>query len=182
MFTNVRRLLLGSLVVLAAAVFISALLDSRWRVESTIQMRATPSDVHRFVGDFDEWERWAQWRESEDPDVSLHSEGLGAGSVQRIVIGGVERARMTMLAETSNGVDVEVKGGSVEGKQTIRYEALTSDTTRVVWHDEGRFTTPLVSGLLAYSMKAKLSEHHAVALRRLRALAESSFDQAKPSD
>lgn len=173
---------MGSLVVLVAAAFISSLLDSRWQVESTIQMRATPGDVHRFVGDFAEWGRWAQWRESEDPEVSLHSEGQGNGSVQRIVIGGVERVRMTMLAETSAGVDVEVWGRSIGGKQTIRYEALAARTTRVVWRDEGRFTTPLVSGLLAYSMKEKLSEHHAVALRRLRALAESSFDQAKPSD
>ncbi|MEM6533615.1 MAG: SRPBCC family protein [Myxococcota bacterium] len=159
-------------VVLLTAFAVSSWLTPNWEVESVADMEADRAAVHRFIADFDQWERWAQFREAEDPQVTLEQGEVEGKPVQRILVDGAERTQIRMDRVSDEEIQVSI-GKPMAGIQTFRLVVLDENTTRVIWTDEGTVSTPLVGGLLAYDLSERLREHHATALRKLRALAES---------
>ncbi len=176
MLANLRNVLIGAAVSLLIAVFLGVLLSPSWELEVSAVVRAKPAAVHRFVGDFSEWDRWAQWSEAEDPNVTLEQDSENGVAVQRVVVRGEERARLRMTLNTAEAVEVRVEG-RVNGTQTIRYEPVDPSQTRVVWTDRGTVNVPLLGGLIALDVASRLEEHHETALRKLKALAESVDDE-----
>ncbi|MEM6731139.1 MAG: SRPBCC family protein [Myxococcota bacterium] len=167
-----RYILGGVALALLAALGVSASLPSEWRVVSKTDIQAAPPAIHRFVADFEQWGRWAQWREAEAPNVELRASLEDEVPTQRILVDGEERARLTMRSVSELEVVVEIAGG-LPGTQTLRLNPAEGGTTEVTWIDEGRIEVPLIAGLFAYDIRSKLEEHHKIALRKLRALAES---------
>lgn len=175
MLANLRYLLIGVGVSLVIALVVAIVLPPTWELEHRTVIRANPAAIHRFVADFSEWGRWAQWSEAEDPNVTLEQDDDEGRPVQRVLVGREERAKLMMTRLTAEGVEVRVEG-TVNGTQTIRYEPLNDSVTRVVWRDEGTVDVPLLGGLIALDVASRLESHHETALRKLRALAESVAD------
>ncbi|MEO1482826.1 MAG: SRPBCC family protein [Myxococcota bacterium] len=171
----------GVALVFSIAVGVSNWLTPNWRVERVADIGASPADIHRFVADFSEWGRWAQFREAEDPQVRLEHTDEDGVPVQRILVNGAERTRIRMEQSTPAQVTVTVQE-PFSGRQTFRYLVLDENTTRVIWEDEGTVSTPLIGGLLAYNLAERLGDHHEIALRKLRALAESVDQEPVRSD
>ncbi|MEO0811243.1 MAG: SRPBCC family protein, partial [Myxococcota bacterium] len=117
MLSNLRTLLIGIAISLAIAITAALFLPSTWRVEVSSVIQASPEEVHPFVSDFQQWGRWAQWSEAEDPNVQLESGMENDTPVQRVRGRGEDRAVLVMDHRDAQGVQVSAKG-RVQGVQT----------------------------------------------------------------
>ncbi|MGH8453474.1 MAG: SRPBCC family protein [Nevskiales bacterium] len=77
---------LGVLGVLLAGLLIWGLaMDSRWRVERSVEIAAAPGPVFAYVSILRNWPEWTAWNPEEYPDMQHEFDGpdWGVGAIQR---------------------------------------------------------------------------------------------------
>lgn len=72
-------------VLIALIVGAGLLIEPRWTVERSAQVRATPATVLAYIGDLRSWSEWTVWTKEKYPDMQLEFPGptSGVGAVQK---------------------------------------------------------------------------------------------------
>lgn len=169
---------LGAIVI--GTVIIGALLPSEWDAEASIEIEASPAEIHPLVSSFKGWEKWsteAMKREDPEAEVTFSGPESGVGATMQWTGEKMGRGRLTIVeSDPLKGIAYEgaIESDEVNAKGWIHYE-VTETGTRVTWHDEGDLP-PIIGGLLAGGVNQALSEHFQKSLEKLKAAVEPAAE------
>lgn len=128
--------LIAALVVLA--VVVPVFLPDAYHVERSVVVEAPPETIHRLVGDLDQWDRWAPWKE-EDPTIETRitiPTGVGAHQTWTGDSGDGELTFTASDPATGVSYDMSFDQGAHVSTGSIRYVA-EGEGTRVTWIMDG---------------------------------------------
>lgn len=142
-------------VFIVAVAAVGLFLPTKYAVERSVVIDATPEKVHVYVGDLRKWDEWSPWKE-EDPSivVTLGEKTPGVGASQSLDRGqrGRRAYHNTILAGERHGVDLLFDGGRYECKSSMKYSRLPDGDTKVTWTTSGDMGRSLTGGYFAILM------------------------------
>lgn len=169
--------LVGFVAIVLVTVVVGALLPSEWEAEASVEINATPAQIHSHVSSFKAWEGWAtEAMQREDPTavVTLSGPDAGVGATMAWQGDKMGRGRLTITeSDPATGIKYEaaIESDDVNSHGSISFET-TKDGTRVTWHDEGDLP-PIIGGLLSAQVNQALSEHFEQSLTKLKEALET---------
>lgn len=132
------KIIFGILILLIIAFFMIGLfLPSEIAVERSIDIQAQPTDIHPYLNDFRNWQKWSAWAKRDTNLTSIY-EGAPSGEGSVYKWSGNAEAGSGVLritrSDSSEGVwyDMSMNEGQFQSEGAITYEPL-GDSTRVVW-------------------------------------------------
>jgi len=121
--------------VAVSSVVVGLLLPSRYEVERSVVIDASPEQVHGLVGDLDRWGEWEPWTEL-DPTIetTLGATTAGVGATQSWTGDSGDGALTFTACDPRTGVvyDLLLDGGEIRSVGSITYDAADGGTT-VTW-------------------------------------------------
>ncbi len=164
---------IGLGVLLLVFIITGFLLPSRYSVERSLTINASPDRIHQLVGDLRRWPEWTPWTEM-DPTITTTygstTTGAGASQVWSGESGGGE---LTFTqSDPLIGIDYEMSfDGEYFSDGVMRYE-VTPTGTRVTWGMTGEMNNFIgrYMGLLMGSMVGPSFE---AGLKKLKTAVES---------
>jgi uncharacterized membrane protein len=162
------------ILVLTVAV-IGLFLPARYSVERSIEINASPEEIHEYVGDLKKWDDWAPWKE-DDPSivVTLGEKTSGVGASQSWV--GESGTGALTITESSPdegiGYDLLFDGGTYECIGSMKYDRLPDGDTKVTWVMSGDMGKSLASGYFALLMDTMVGNMFERGLKNLKRVAE----------
>lgn len=169
---------LALLAVVVAVIGIGLWLPSRWHVERSLLVNASPSNIHPLVEDLRRWPEWADGPMSKSFTFSYSDPAIGPRATRSWQ--GAQRGHLTLLrSDPAAGVWFESgqEGDDKRGQGSITYQ-LSAAGTKIVWRDEGEL--PSVLGpYLRDGVEQELRAHFDASLHRLKRLAEAREQAAQ---
>lgn len=167
---------LGILIGVAALtlVVVGLFLPREWEVEASVDVEASPAQIHALVEDVEQWERWMFDPEQAEVDLHVDAEGRGVGATVRWKGGGSRGEMVLVETDPTVGIawDGKIETDEVNNHGEIRYEDLGGGVTRVTLHDTGELPR-VFGGYFVPAMNSGLSQHFEGALVRLSEAAEA---------
>ncbi len=153
------RILKTTLVVIAVIIVVVAavglFLPSKYTVKRSVEINASPEEVHRYVDDLKMWEKWSPWKE-EDPTlvVMLGEKSSGVGASQSWVGDSGTGALTITESSPSEGIEYDLlfDGGTYECVSSMTYDRLPDGGTRVTWTMSGDMGRSVTGGYFALLM------------------------------
>ncbi len=130
--------LIGLVALLAVA---GLFLPSRYRVERSVTVRATPNAVYPQISNFRNWLEWTAWNQTKYPDMRVKFDGpesgVGSGYTWEGKSTGQGAIKLTR-AEPDKGIsyDLDFEHGKYKSSGAIILEA-GGESTKVTWSNEG---------------------------------------------
>ncbi|MEW6146284.1 MAG: SRPBCC family protein [Thermodesulfobacteriota bacterium] len=144
------------LIILVVTIAVIGLfLPARYSVERSVEINASPGEIHEYVGDLKKWDDWSPWKE-EDPSivVTLGEKTSGVGASQSWV--GESGTGALTITESSpdKGIEYDLlfDGGTYECVGSMKYDRLPDGDTKVTWVMSGDMGKSLASGYFALLM------------------------------
>jgi hypothetical protein len=164
------------LIILVVTIAIIGLfLPARYSVERSVEIKASPGEIHEYVGDLTKWDGWAPWKE-EDPSivVTLGEKTSGVGASQSWV--GESGTGALTITESSpdKGIEYDLlfEGGTYECKSSMKYDRLPGGDTKVTWAMSGDMGKSLTSGYFALLMDTMVGSMFEKGLKNLKNVVE----------
>lgn len=173
-----QKILLGLVASVALLFVIALLLPSKWRVETTVVIKARPEAVAPLLVDLKRWKEWAAWNNEMDPTLQTTYSGPPTGPGATMSWKGERMGFGTLTITESDpqkGVRYEM---TMEEQQTPARGQIAlapeGEGTRVTWLDEGDMGSFLPGRYFVPMMERQLGEHCAMGLRKLKAAVEGT--------
>jgi uncharacterized protein YndB with AHSA1/START domain len=174
---KVLKTLLFALVLLLAGLFLGGMLiSSKFSVQRSTEIKATPDKLYSLIADPRAWKGWSVWNQR-DPAMSITYSGpaSGVGAVWEWKSKSQGDGKMTFTkAEPGKQLNFDLYfpdfGTTSQGE--LKLEALPAGGTRVVWTMNGDMgSNPLFHWLAMFGDKMVGPDFEA-GLANLKALAE----------
>lgn len=142
-------------VLILAIAAVGLFLPTRYAVERSVVIDATPADIHEYVGNLQKWDEWAPWK-GEDPSivVTLGEKTSGVGASQSWVGDSGTGALTITESSPEKGIEYDLlfDGGRYECKSSMKYSRLPDGDTKVTWAMSGDMGRSLTGGYFAILM------------------------------
>ncbi|MDH3326275.1 MAG: SRPBCC family protein [Gammaproteobacteria bacterium] len=137
----------------AIVIIMGFVLPSDYNVKRSIEINASPAQIHKIVGDLNQWSKWTPWQKN-DPNtkIEIGSISQGVGASQKWVGSKSGQLKITRSSE-DYGVDYDLSfsdDGSLT-KSSITY-LPGGTTTSVSWNMIGSLSIPVVGAYVALIM------------------------------
>lgn len=150
--------MLRSFAITLGAIFgliilVGLTLSSNYNVKRSIEINATPTQIHNIVGDLNQWSKWTPWQKN-DPStqIQVSEVSTGAGASQKW-IGGKSGQLDITRSELNYGVDYNL---SFTGEGTLTKSSITyspsGNVTTVSWNMIGEMPVPIIGSYIALIM------------------------------
>ena len=170
-----KNFLLAVLIILILVVVVGLFLPTSYTVERSIVINAKPEAIHKYVGDLNNWEKWAPWKE-EDPTivVTKGEKTKGEGASQSWVGDSGDGALTITKDSPTKGVEYDLvfEGGQYLSKSALLYEEQQEGETKVTWTMNGDMKSPIIGGYFAIMMDSMVGEMFDRGLSNLKTVAE----------
>jgi hypothetical protein len=174
---------LGCVAPLAAVVILGIVLPAEWSAESSVTIATPPERILPYLDDFHRWDEWVRWEEEGGSKAELSISGAprGVGATLEWRGESMGKGRLTITASDAAGIRYEsaIESDDLNGSGAIAL-AREGDVTRVTWRDEGKLP-PVVGGLFAWLMNARLEDKFASDLATLKMVLEAPPPPAVPA-
>lgn len=144
-------LALGFGGLFAVIVLAGLLLPKNFEVVSSLNVKASPNEIHELVCDLSKWPRWAPWTQDQE-GVSIQigkiSKGVGASQTWQDPSGG---GRLVITFENPDeGIQYDIFFDEAPEAQIgqIAYTKLNDNQTQITWVMKGRVDA-ILGGILA---------------------------------
>lgn len=144
-------------------------IPSRWSVEQSIEITASPDTVRPLIEDPKRWPDWTEWNKKNDESLEWNYSGpaRGAGAVMEWNGKTMGRGRIEFTEADANGVRFQVYFRGHEPTRGSITFAATEGATRVAWKMEGDAGSNPFVHLFLPSMKGALANQLDEDLHRL---------------
>ena len=153
---KILKTLLSIIIVLIVIVVVVGLfLPTSYTVERSIVIDAPPAEIHKYVGDLNNWNSWEPWREGDPTIVITHGEKTkGVGASQSWVGDSGDGALTFTKDSPDEGIayDLVFDDGTYESQSAIKYSPLEDGETKVTWTMTGDMGTPVIGGYFVLMM------------------------------
>jgi len=162
-------------VFIVAVAAIGLFLPTKYDVERSVVIDATPEKIHGYVGDLRKWDEWAPWKE-EDPSivVTLGEKTSGMGASQSWVGDSGTGALTITESSPEKGIEYDLlfDGGRYECKSSMKYSRLPDGDTKVIWTMSGDMGRSLTGGYFALLMSSMVGSMFERGLSNLKSTIE----------
>ena len=171
-----KKLIYGLLIIIAAAAVVGFMLPSKYKVQRSIVIDATPNEIYERVVDLKAWPQWGVWFQR-DPQM-------------QISYGGPDRAigmRSNWASETQGDGEMEII--QLVHNRKIEYSLYfpefdmgsvgrftfepTEDGTRVTWSDEGEVGNNPVDRYFVLMLDDMIGSDFETGLENLKTVVEN---------
>lgn len=173
-----RKILYGSIILIAVLVAIGLLLPRHTRVDVTARVDAHPSTVFALLNDFRRVELWSPFFDT-DPNARIVHSGPPRGVGATITWDGAIIGTGTQVITASNPFEMveTVLNPGESGEARTRFELSANDrVTEVSWQFETDYGLNIVGRFLGLAFAGVVRREFAAGLDNLGALAESLPD------
>ena len=159
----------------AITIIMGFVLPSDYDVKRSIEIDASPEQIHKIVGDLKQWSKWTPWQKS-DPNTKIEigeiSQGIGAS--QKWVGNKSGQLKITRSSE-DYGVDYDLSfsGEGALTKSSITYLPAGTKTT-VSWNMVGEMPIPVIGAYVALIMDSISGPTLEMGLKNLKGIVEES--------
>jgi uncharacterized membrane protein len=162
-------------VFIIAVAAIGIFLPTKYDVERSVVIDATPEKIHGYVGDLRKWDEWAPWKE-EDPSIviTLGEKTSGMGASQSWVGNSGTGALTITESSPEKGIEYDLlfDGGRYECKSSMKYSRLPDGDTKVTWAMSGDMGRSLTGGYFALLMSSMVGSMFERGLSNLKSTVE----------
>lgn|GEM_PF-525609 len=146
-----QSLALGFGGLFALIVLAGLILPKEFKVVSSVDVQATPQEVHALVGDLKEWPKWAPWnQEGSEIKIQLSEQTSGVGATQTWQDPAGKGKLVFTYSNPKEGIQYDVFFDESPQAQIgqIAYVSLSEGKTQVSWVMKGKVDA-LLGGILA---------------------------------
>lgn len=173
------KLLFSAIIILIVIVVVVGLfLPTNYKVQRSVVIDASPSQIHKYVGDLNNWDSWEPWREG-DPSIVItrgeKTQGIGASQSW---VGDSGDGALTFTKDSPNeGVEYDLvfDDGEYMSQSAIDYDPLEGGETKVTWTMSGDIGAPVIGGYFALMMNSMVGEMFDKGLSNLKNTVEGQF-------
>jgi hypothetical protein len=170
-----KTLLSTIIVIIVVVVVVGLFLPTSYTVERSIVINASPSRIHEYVGNLENWNFWEPWREEDPTIVITHGEKTkGVGASQSWVGDSGDGALTFTKDSPTEGItyDLVFDGGTYVCQSAMVYDPLEDGETKVTWTMSGDMGTPVIGGYFAMMMDAMVGGTFDKGLSNLKSTVE----------
>ncbi|MEZ4448200.1 MAG: SRPBCC family protein [Nannocystaceae bacterium] len=179
-----KRILIGLVALVALLLVVGLFLPSKWRVERTIAIGATPEAIAPLLATPRRWADWAAWNNQMDPTLVTTyggpETGVGASMTWKGESMGHGTMTITSVAPTVITYDLVLEENQTPAHGTFSL-SVEGDKTMVTWLDEGDMGMFIPGRYFRPLLEKMLGEHFELGLKKLQPLAESEARAAGAS-
>jgi len=166
-----RKLSITLAAFFAITIIMGLVMSSDYNVKRSVEINASPAQIHEIVGDLNQWSQWTPYLGTE-VEVSEISTGVGASQKWLGNKGG--QLDITRSSE-DYGVDYNLSftGEGTLTKSSITY-LPTGNVTLVSWNMVGKMPIPVVGSYVALIMDEMSGPTLDLGLKNLKELVEGN--------
>jgi len=154
-----------------AVVVVGLFLPTSYMVERSIVIDAPPSQIHKYVGDLNNWDAWEPWKEEDPTLVVTHGEKTKGVGASQSWVGESGDGALTFTKDSPiEGIqyDLVFDGGTYVCQSAMIYDPLGDGETKVTWTMIGDMGTPVIGGYFAMMMDSMVGEMFEKGLSNLK--------------
>ncbi len=157
----------------AVIVVLGLALSSDYNVKRSIEVNASPAEIHEIVGDLNQWSKWTPWQKNNpDTKIEVSEISTGVGASQKW-IGGKSGQLDITRSDIDYGVDYNL---SFTGEGTLTKSSITytssGNVTVVSWNMIGEMPVPVVGAYIALIMDEMSGPTLETGLQNLKSVIE----------
>jgi len=161
--------------IFALIIIIGLVLPADYNVKRSIEINATPTQIHHIVGDLNQWAKWTPWQKDDaSTKIEVSEISTGVGASQKWVGGKSGQLDITR-SDINYGVDYNL---SFTGEDTLTKSSITympaGDVTVVSWSMAGKMPVPVIGAYIAIIMDEMSGPTLEAGLKNLKEVIESS--------
>jgi len=156
-----KSLFSAIIILIVIVVVVGLFLPTSYEVQRSVVIDAPPAQIHKYVGDLNNWDYWEPWREG-DPSIVItrgeKTRGIGASQSW---IGDSGDGALTFTKDSPDqGVEYDLvfDDGAYISQSAIVYDPLEDGETKVTWTMLGDIGAPVVGGYFALMMNSMIGE------------------------
>jgi hypothetical protein len=164
------------IILLVVVVVVGLFLPTSYTVERSIVIDAPPSQIHKYVGDLRNWDKWSPWKEQDsEMVVTLGQKTKGVGASQSWVGQGYDGALTFTKDSQDDGIEYDVffDDGTYMCQSAMVYEPLENKETKVIWTMNGDMNMPVVGGYFVLMMDSEVGSMFEKGLKNLKNTVEN---------
>ena len=153
-------------------------LPTAYSVNRSIAISASPSQIHKYVGDLKHWQEWTPWKGNDGNVVITIGEkttGIGATQSWQDQHGGGSLIFTSWSPSEGIEYDLFFEGGRYTSKSTINYAESSNSNTKVTWTLKGDTQTPILGGYFALIFKYGIEDMFDEGLSQLKIVSEQEY-------
>ncbi|MEM7009371.1 MAG: SRPBCC family protein [Thermodesulfobacteriota bacterium] len=163
------------IVLIVVVVVIGLFLPTNYNIERSITIDAAPAEIHKYVGNLSNWNKWEPWRQA-DPSIVItpgeKTSGIGASQSWT---GDSGDGALTFIKDSqTKGVEYDLvfDGGAYVSKSAITYDPLEDGETNVTWTMTGDMDAPVIGGYFVLMMDSMVGQMFEKGLENLKSTVE----------
>jgi hypothetical protein len=164
------------IVLIVVVVVLGLFLPTSYTVERSIVINASPSQIHKYVGDLNNWNTWEPWREEDPTIVIMHGEKTKGVGASQSWVGECGDGALTFTKDSpTEGIayDLVFDDGTYVSQSAMTYDPLEDEETKVTWTMSGDMGTPVIGGYFAIIMDAMVGRTFDKGLSNLKSIVEN---------
>ncbi len=170
-----KRIFITLLLLVGIFVIVGFLLPTDYAIGRSVTIKASPAQVHEYVGDIEKWPQWSPWEEA-DPSIKVTPGDITTGvGASQSWIGDSGGGRLTFTySDPDNGIkyDLYFDGDPEKNISAMTYTP-TAEGTQVTWSMQGKIGMPVIGGYFAMMMDSLAGEMFASGLNKLKQVVEN---------
>ena len=156
-------------------IIMGLVMSADYDVKRSVEINASPTQIHKIVGDLNQWSKWTPWQKN-DPNTKIEVSEIstGVGASQKWVGGKSGQLDVTRSSE-DYGVDYNLSftGEGTLTKSSITYEPA-GNVTVVSWNMVGKMPVPVIGSYIALIMDEMSGPTLEIGLKNLKEVIESN--------
>lgn len=174
---KILKTLISTIVILIVIVVVVGLfLPTSYTVERSIVIDAGPSQIHKYVGDLNNWNSWEPWSEGDPSLIITHGEkAKGVGATQSWVGNNGDGALTFTKDSPAEGIEYDMvfDDGTYVCQGAMIYAPLKDGETKVTWIMSGDMATPVLGGYFVLIMDSMVGQTFEKGLSNLKNIVEN---------
>lgn len=162
-------------IILAIFVAVGLFLPTQYQVTKSKSIKATPEQIHHYVGDLDQWPEWSPWEKS-DPSIKITAgkkrTGIGASQSWKGDSGDGELTFTYSSPQLGIRYDMMFDGADPSKAEMIYKPSADGESTLVTWTINGELTAPVIGGYFALIINGMIEPMFEDGLQRLKTVVE----------
>lgn len=171
-----KRLLLALIIVLVLLAVVGFMIPNDYEVSRSIKINATKEEIHKYVGDLENWPSWSPWNEADPSIETIIGEKTNDVGASQSWTGKDGDGRLVFVKSDIDkgiGYDLFFMGDENKCYAEMVYNDAGENSVEVEWNMVGQINTPVVGGYFALMMDRFVGPMFEKGLSNLKSVAES---------
>ncbi len=156
-----KTLLSVIVVIIIVVVVIGLFLPTSYTVERSIVIDAPPAQIHKYVGDLNQWDAWEPWKEGDPSIIVTRGEKTKGVGASQSWVGDSGDGALTFTKDSADeGIEYDLvfDDGTYVCQSAMIYDPLEDGETKVTWTMAGDMGTPVVGGYFVLMMDSMVGK------------------------